>query len=109
MSDNKKILEVLAVVFAATQNRKLVWKETPSKGVYAAPLPEASILIGDSGGQVFLSIKNAKGDTIETISNSRKAAIDIFNAYDLDSLYATVRKEVLGVDQTFDNIIKRLS
>ena len=111
---NTKAAQLLEHLHKRTQDDSLDWEEGPLDETYQVNFPQYSIIIEsisdiENLADYQISIMNADGKVIETISDDEMPKINDKNATRIFAdIFSNARRKALGTDEAMDYILGAL-
>src|SRR4051812_36186089 len=110
-SEPPKIVTLTERLLDRTRRGELKWEVTDRDEAFATVLQGGSIVVSKLVTQYTIAVRNERGALIEEADVSPEYAaspIEVALARALPTLHETVRRQVLDVDRTLDNILDQL-
>ena len=96
-----KFGQVYAGLLAKTRLGEIEWREAPGDNQYIASLGNSSITVENSASaEIIVRVFNSSGDEVNTYILENDEASN--------ALFELARSQVLGVDETLDDLLRGL-
>jgi hypothetical protein len=110
-----KLSRLLIELIQRTSKGSLKWEGTAADGVYQMSFPKYTVQLStrpaerDGFDDIVLTVLNSEGVVIEQAADPDFAP-DVGEAYTaMKEMYATARRQALGVDSALDDLLSELT
>jgi len=112
-----KVIQIIRRLHLATEQETIEWEETDRKQAYAYATKSSSVIVAsvdNDGSMPFeLQILDEKGNVIESLRShvpdeNFEYTTTLPGGNDLRDLYELVRRSVLGIEETLDQLLAGL-
>lgn len=113
MPADPKAQELVQLLDELTRDEALEWSATPDEDTFRAPLANGSVRLAPTGelapdltppDTISVTVSDAHGRVLETFT----PAVETTEHKHLASLYANVRRSVLGIEEALESILAEL-
>jgi hypothetical protein len=117
-NQSNSLIKLTRLLLDRTVEGKLTWEATPHKSVFVAGLPDGAVRVKQPSeglglglpvdSDIVLEVLNTEGSVIAELRTSGFGDRNHLEADTLRELYETVRRQVLRVDETIEDLINFL-